>query len=258
VKNVAGYDLCKLFTGSFGTLGLITEITFKLRPLPAETRTIVASGSRQALLAAGRSIANQFSPVAVELLSPRLAGTVIDGPPNDETALLVRFAGQTRSVIQETARALKTLRDVGLRCATYDEDKSLWKNLSTAPFRPDQDLVWLARLKPTEMNEFLGQVAALEHEEASHVGLSWHVGLGEGRLRAMARAPAYHHETVRALRDLREHAEDRGGSIVIESAPIETKREFDSWGSFGSAGALMKRVKNQLDPGNALSPGRFF
>src|SRR3979490_2243374 len=56
VKNVAGYDLCKLFTGSYGTLGLITEITFKLRPLPAETRTVVASGPLASLAATGRQI----------------------------------------------------------------------------------------------------------------------------------------------------------------------------------------------------------
>src|ERR1041384_2437062 len=69
VKNVAGYDLCKLFTGSFGTLGIITELTFKLRPLPPETRTIVATGPRDALLSAGRSIAINFFAVAVELIS---------------------------------------------------------------------------------------------------------------------------------------------------------------------------------------------
>ena len=50
VKNVAGYDLCKLFTRSHGTLGIITELNFKLRPLPPETRTIVAKGSRDSLL----------------------------------------------------------------------------------------------------------------------------------------------------------------------------------------------------------------
>ena len=74
VKNVAGYDLCKLFTGSYGTLGLITELTFKLRPLPAESRTVVASGSLASLITRGtKSCYRQFSPVAIELISRRLA-----------------------------------------------------------------------------------------------------------------------------------------------------------------------------------------
>src|ERR1041385_2485250 len=64
VKNVAGYDLCKLFTGSYGTLAVITEVTFKLRPLPAESRTIVASGGRGILLVLGKQIAANSSAVA--------------------------------------------------------------------------------------------------------------------------------------------------------------------------------------------------
>jgi FAD/FMN-containing dehydrogenase len=74
----------------------------------------------------------------------------------------------------------------------------------------------------------------------------------------MARAPAYHQESVRVLEGLRQKAENRGGSLVIERAPVEIKQSIDSWGGFGSATELMKRVKMQLDPDNLLSPGRFF
>ena len=49
-----------------------------------------------------------------------------------------------------------------------------------------------------------------------------------------------------------------GGSLILENAPVEIKREFDAWGDFGSAAALMKRLKQELDPQNVLSPGRFF
>jgi glycolate oxidase subunit GlcD len=256
VKNVAGYDLCKLFTGSYGTLGLITELTFKLRPLPAESRTIVASGSLASLIAAGRKASSRLSPVAIELISSRLAKDL--EIVNDlESALMMRFVGSARSVVAQTAQALKLLRNVGTRCATLDEDSQPWSKLSAVPLQSSDDLSWRVVLRPTDLISFLSEVAALEEDETSHVGLRWHAGLGDGRLRAIARAPVYHREAVRSLERLRHKAEALGGSLVVESAPLEIKSELDSWGGFGSATELMKRVKAELDPQNLLSPGRF-
>jgi glycolate oxidase subunit GlcD len=257
VKNVAGYDLCKLFTGSYGTLGLITELTFKLRPLPAETRTIVASGSLASLLTAGRRVSNQLFPVAVELLSPRMA-EYLEIASESDYALMVRFAGSSRSVVAQTAQALRDLRESGgNHCVTHDEDDALWRNLNAKPLQLTEDLSWRVALRPTDLESFLTEVTALEKDDVSQVQLQWHAGLGDGRLRAIAGAPVYHREAVRALEHLRRKAETLGGSLVIESAPLEIKNEFDAWGDFGSTTELMKRVKLELDPLNLLSPGRF-
>jgi glycolate oxidase subunit GlcD len=258
VKNVAGYDLCKLFTGSYGTLGLITELTFKLRPLPAETRTIVASGPLVSLLEAGRRVFNRFAPVAIELLSPRLASEMIE-TDRDQCALLLRFAGSTRAVVTETAQALKLLReDRAHRCATQEEGFKLWAKLRTASLNSAENLVWRATVPPTELSSFVSEVAAMETIDSSHGKLRWHASLSEGKMRAVARAPVYHREAVRALERLRERAENLGGHLVIEKAPFEIKKEIDAWGDFGSATELMKRVKMQLDPQNILCPGRLF
>lgn len=258
VKNVAGYDLCKLFTGSYGTLGLITEVTFKLRPLPAETRTIVASGPLTALLRIGRTIARESFPVAVELLSASLAKQLGISVDASECVLLVRFAGSARAVVVETASALKKLREENIRCVTHDEDDELWRGLSKTATLAVNDLSWSAVMRPSDLTSFIAEVASLEEDEVAHVELQWQAGLGDGRLRAMARVPVYHREAVRALERLRQRAENLGGSLVIERAPADIKNEIDSWGSFGSATDLMKRVKHQLDPENMLSPGRFF
>jgi glycolate oxidase subunit GlcD len=256
VKNVAGYDLCKLFNGSYGTLGLITQLTFKLRPLPAESRTIVATGKLASLISAGRQAYRQLSPVAIELISARLANDLqIAKEPG--TALLMRFVGSARSVVTQTAQALKLLRDEGNQCATFDEDKGTWSKLSAVPLQSAAELKWRVALRPTDLIAFLSDVTELERDEASHPDLRWHAGLGDGRLRAIARTPVYHREAVRALEDLRRKAESLGGSLVIESSPEEIRNEFDAWGCFGSAVALMQRVKAELDPRNALSPGRF-
>ena len=257
VKNVAGYDLCKLFTGSFGTLGLITEVTFKLRPLPVETRTIVAVGSREALLVAGRLVANKFYPVAVEVVSPLLAETLALQTPAGKGLLLIRFAGSPRTVISQTAQALKTLRDESFRCALYDDDAALWQVLGSAPLQTNYDLGWSARVRPTELPALVDEIAKLESDDAWHSAVRWHASAGDGRLRVMARSPLYHQEAARALEGFRQTAQDRGGSLVVEKAPVEVKRELDAWGSFGSAGEVMKRVKEQMDPESVLSPGRF-
>jgi glycolate oxidase subunit GlcD len=256
VKNVAGYDLCKLFTGSFGTLGLITELIFKLRPLPAETRTVVATGSLSTLISAGRKAFAQLAPVALELISPGLAHRLQLGREPDY-ALLVRFAGSARAVVAQTAQALKLLRDGGSRCETLADEVETWRRLSEAPFQPSGELKWRVTLRPTDSIAFLDDMAELETDAASHPDLCWHAGLGDGRLRAIANAPVYHREAVRALERLRQKAENLSGSLILESAPDEIKAEFDAWGDFGSMAELMKRVKAGLDPENLLSPGRF-
>ncbi|HXI25188.1 MAG TPA: FAD-linked oxidase C-terminal domain-containing protein [Pyrinomonadaceae bacterium] len=255
VKNVAGYDLCKLFTGSFGTLGVITQLTFKLRPLPPETRTIVATGSRDLLLNAGRSITSNFFPVAVEFVSSKLAqGLAIQ--PRNEDVLLVKFAGSARAVVTQTAQALKVLRDQGFQCSTFDDDEAIWQRLAAAPLKTESDLSWLARLRASDVPSFVNEVSALD--EAAHPGAQWQAGLGDGRVRVLAKCPTYHQQAVRALERLRQKAENLGGSLVVERASADVKREFDSWGSFGLTTELMKRIKQELDPEDLLSPGRLF
>jgi glycolate oxidase subunit GlcD len=259
VKNVAGYDLCKLFCGSYGTLGLITELTFKLRPLPLETRTIIANGSLLSLLAAGRAvICGSLFPVAVELLSPRMIEHLKVGGRRSDCALLVRFAGASRAVISQTAQALKLLRsDRDTPARTLDEDDPLWSNLAAVTLRGADKLSWRTSLRPSDLVSFVTEAVLLETDEASHPSLMWHAGVGDGRLRAIAKPPVYHREAVRALERLRQRAESLGGHLVVESAPIEIKNEFDAWSGPGSAAELMKRVKSELDPQNLLSPGRF-
>jgi FAD/FMN-containing dehydrogenase len=170
---------------------------------------------------------------------------------------MLRFVGSSRSVVTQTAQALKLLRDDGNQCATVDEDTQPWSKLSAVPLQSADELKWRVALRPTDLVVFLEGMAGLEKDEASHPGLRWHAGLGDGRLRAIARTPVYHREAVRALEGLRQKAESLGGSLVVESAPNEIRNEFDAWGDFGSTGELMKRVKAQLDPRNSLSPGRF-
>jgi FAD/FMN-containing dehydrogenase len=116
VKNVAGYDLCKLFTGSFGSLGIITEVNFKLRPRPASEATVIAPGTAEDL----RTIIKaRLFPVAAEII-------------ND--MLMVRFAGNQKGVAYqiEQARALLKNADVVMN------DTDLWKTIAANWDKPAQ------------------------------------------------------------------------------------------------------------------------
>jgi glycolate oxidase subunit GlcD len=261
VKNVAGYDLCKLFVGSQGTLGVILELTLKLRPRPPLEATLVArSPGAQTLLRAGRAVLNgRLLPSAVELLSPRMASALKLSAGGDAHALLVRFAGTAGAVAHQLERARGFVNEhapaAGVEVFSGD-DASIWSGLSEAARGVGTDFVWRAGVLPSELHAFVDEAARLRPVMKDS---AWHAGLGEGRLRVCEGEERAVEATslLLSLRGLRQAARAGGGSFVIERAPEEVTREFDAWGLSPSAALLMKRVKEQLDLADTFSPGRF-
>src|SRR5205085_12437856 len=99
VQNVAGYNLSKLFTGSYGSLGLILELTFKLKPRPMQSATIVGSASLESLFRSARSVLNaRLLPVAIELLSSSAAARIGVSDEDAYPALLIRYAGMPETI----------------------------------------------------------------------------------------------------------------------------------------------------------------
>ena len=126
VKNVAGYDLCKLFTGSFGTLGIITEVNFKLRPRPACEATVIGAGDISDLLASARAIMDaRLFPVAAEIVSAAFASQ-IDIATDREAVLMVRFAGNEKGVTYQIKESLDRLTDAEV----VMEDAELWNGVA--------------------------------------------------------------------------------------------------------------------------------
>ncbi|HEU4597916.1 MAG TPA: FAD-linked oxidase C-terminal domain-containing protein [Pyrinomonadaceae bacterium] len=260
VKNVAGYDLCKLFVGSHGTLGVILELTLKLRPRPPLEATLAArSSDARTLLRAGRAvIAERLLPSAVELLSPRMAASLHLSDGDEAHAILVRFAGTPEAVAFQLERARSVIEEqaAGASVETFDgDDAGLWSNLSAAAWDAESSLVWRAGVLPSELGALLDEAGRLR---AGVKDAAWHAGLGDGSLRVFEKASAEDVSEVPAsLRDTRRAATKVGGSFIVERAPARLKREFDAWGLSPSAALLMKRVKEQLDPADTFSPGRF-
>ena len=249
VKNVAGYDLCKLFTGSHGTLGVILEITFRLRPRPRREATLVARSTElRPLLEAGRAlVSSQLLPVAVELLSPPLSEDVC-GIDDNAFVMLARFAGTEGAVEYQLARAAESVEGTTER---VEDDDGLWTRLSSTIRRAGGPLVWRASVLPSALGSMLARLG-----DDSGRGLRWHGGAGDGRLRVFDDAQDNERASA-VLRGMRGAAQAAGGSLVIERAPDGLKQELGAWGLTESSAFLMKRLKERLDPSDTFAPGLF-
>ncbi|HEY9894569.1 MAG TPA: FAD-binding oxidoreductase [Candidatus Sericytochromatia bacterium] len=267
VKNVAGYDLMKLFTGSYGTLGIITQATLRVYPLPEASETVVLSGEAAAIAHATQMLlSSSLTPASADLLSESLAAAMDVGKG---TALAVRFQSMMPSVQEQTNRMVELSKALGLAIASFSgtDDTALWQRLrerlTEAPpidaitckigIRPSATVALLAMLtKHHNELTIAPQSGQLPSGHSGHVpSAQIHAASGLGRLLLDAATPP---ET---LLNIRSCCQENGGFLSILQAPVALKQAIDVWGYNGNALYLMRQLKQQFDPSNRLSPHRF-
>jgi glycolate oxidase FAD binding subunit len=242
VKNVAGYDLPKLLTGSLGTLGVIVEATFRLYPIPAASATIVSKNIS----------VTEAASLSARLLTSGLVPTIVDYyADRNEAALAARFETSPRSVHGQAESALSML---GEREKLEDDaERELWAVFDSIARTGETDV--LARLIsiPSELPRLLERTR--QHAEELGINLT-------------VRAHMYGHALIRLnesdnstalqfLRYARAQAESHQSNLVIWRAPGAVREQIDVWGDPGEGLPLMRRVKAQFDPKGTLNPGRF-
>jgi glycolate oxidase FAD binding subunit len=244
VKNVAGYDLMKLFTGAYGTLGVISQVTFRVYPLPESSGTVVLTGEVNALSQTAQILlSSALTPSAIDLLSPQLVAKLGLGKG---TGLIVRFQSIAPSVKQQSARLLEIGEKLGLQGTSCgeNEDRQLWQRLPETMWDSGTKSAIICKIgiRPSEavtaINELPVQDALI------------HAGSGLGVLRFESATPD-------TLLQVRRGCEAKGGFLTVLAAPADIKQQLDVWGYNGSAIDLMRRIKQQFDPENILSPHRF-
>jgi len=236
VKNVTGYDLHKLYTGSLGTLGIILEATSKVAPRPQVSRTLVARFGfcREALEASRGLLKDYASPQALVVVNGVVGNLVGLG---DGWTAVVMVEG--RSVGVET-RVVKAREYLGERMEEVDE--GIWQRLVDMPWREKDGPTVCVRYNVTT-----SKVGEAMESAGAEDGVIVDVGMGVVRR-------LWWMEGDISKNDLNMVA--GRGEWVVERCPPGLKEGIDVWGEAASV-ELMRRVKAKLDPKGILSPGRF-
>jgi glycolate oxidase FAD binding subunit len=257
VKNVAGYDLPKLFIGAYGTLGVIVEATVKLRPRPDRELLVAARfGSLKDCGLAGRAVmGSDLIPSAIDLLDGEaLARAGLDG---ERPALVMGFDGLPEQVEWQRGELARLVAETGGGDLT-DLPEEAWTRLATASKQPLGDPVALMRFSvlPARVAEVIERAGTTARALGLRAAFSAHAGVGaiSGALGGGRDAVE---QVVSALRDWREAAHAAGGHAVVEAAPLAVKEVVSVWDQPGAAFRIMQRIKTQLDPKGILNPGRF-
>jgi glycolate oxidase FAD binding subunit len=244
VKNVAGYDLSKLFTGSLGTLGVIATCNFRLHPKPEAARTVaVELGDTLSAGQAAQAIVHaQLVPSAVELHwseEQKLLSILIEGiPPGVEAqaetaSYLLKGFGEVRTLSDEEVEDLGPLDPPGVG---------------------DEEVAIQVSAPPAELTGVLDSVLGATERRGVTPRITGHAGVGTTYV---ALSGGDEEARVQVVEELREIWVRRGGSVVVRKAPPSTKSRLEAWGPVGDYLGLLRRVKDKFDPGGNLNPGRF-
>jgi glycolate oxidase FAD binding subunit len=241
VKNVAGYDLGKLVTGSFGTLAVVTEARFRLHPLPAARRfvTVPVEDPAEAHRHAQSVVHAQVVPGGLE----------VDWPAEGPGTLTVLLEGIPAGVDGRTSTTLGLLGTTATDSATGPETWGAYPWPVGAP--GDQRMT---ALKLTVALSGLGDL--LSTARAVEAPVAVRGSAGTGVLYGSVPAGTEPEVLARTVGRLRATCARYGGSAVVLDATAEVKRAVDTWGPVSGLD-LMRRVKDQFDPDRRLAPGRF-
>jgi glycolate oxidase FAD binding subunit len=261
VKNVAGYDLNKLYIGSLGTLGIIVEANFKLQPIPPAERTLLLTFANveDAMHTVIAITGSLLTPSSLELLDAGAASDMTDLfglhlPANGYT-LAVDFEGNITTIerqIDET-RLLARQHNALMGNDLNGEDQTrFWDAVRT---HTQGSLTCKVSLPVSQVAHYLQQLERICRSHDIEAATIAHAG--NGILYIELRPSDAISRMVEAIAELRAQAQATRGSLVAERCPVELKRRISVWGEPGNNFQMMRQLKQQFDPQGTFVSGRF-
>ncbi|TDL32647.1 FAD-binding protein [Jeotgalibacillus sp. S-D1] len=274
-KDVAGYDLTSLLVGSEGTLGIITEITLKLIPLPVYKKTGIAyfNSLEDAAKTVSSIIAHKIIPVTLEFMDRGTIGAIEDfmkmGLPRDAEAMLLLEQDGDEELVE---RDIQKMIDIAVaKGATSTSIAASSEEADVLKAGRRSALSALARKRPTTIledatvprSEIAKMVRAIQEiAQKYNVQISTFGHAGDGNLHPTCLTDIRNKEEMerveKALEEIFEAAIQLGGTITGEHGVGEMKAPYLEWKIGESGIQVMKLIKQSLDPQNIMNPGKVF
>ena len=271
VKNVSGYDMCKLLIGSYGTLGIICEMTFKLLPLPEKEATLALSFAKleEADGFVRHLRSSQLIPSSVEILNSLTIKNMKDSmskTTNGNYLVAIGLEGVAESIDRQISEMSEMGKKYGvLEAVTLDLEKhrAFWIALRDFSQGLSENYPNFISLKSnfliSKPGEMLGGYEKIVKESGIECAFICHAGSGilhsyilPGKI-FRSKVESF----VELIGGLTSEAVKNEGNLVIESSPLLIKKKVDVWGQSRSDYVVVRRLKEQIDPAGILNTGRF-
>ena len=271
MKNVAGYDIGKLFIGSWGTLGAIIEATIRVYPLPERGRALICGTKDLSSLTRVSSaiLKSSLDPSFIEILDPDAANTFsissgIEVAGGGKYLLVAGAEGFNESVDRQ-------IRDFESQCVSEgaeivdlveeDEFPKVWETLrdlgnDTLAGRK-AEVTCRAGLPRAQVGNMMLGLKNLENDLSLRCSIVTHAGSGGVIISFYEEGGKDTEKFVVAIKETITMAYRLGGSLVVEASPPLLKERVDVWGLQGSSLKVMRSIKAQIDPKGTLCAGRF-
>jgi len=257
VKNVAGYDLCKLLVGSQGTLAIITQVTLKLRPQPEARRLLWAHFAD--LLAIDSAVEgllqSQTRPTAIEVLNSKAArqirSEIKHDLPAEHPVLCLAYEGsdvETRWQLETVSREIGAHRPLGQQVLSEEVGEATWNALVEYQAASDDPLTFHASVPPSRLAEFLTVASDAGIALQSHAAN----GVVVGHLPDSCTRPE---DASRLIEPLRTHVERHRGALTVWNCDPAWRERIDLFGTAREWRPLEDGIRAALDPQGVLNPG---